>query len=167
MKGHQLKWRSEESTLMPASNPLHSQSLTDKKFDAQRLVPDISPFCLHLTDLKRADYWCDLNKVELPLTVEEMWLSIINPLIKCTYQLLLTYHLYKRSLSPGWQRRLIWTRVIGLKWHGNLAHSHVSAELHHQQCVGTKNKMEMGIKGIKRFVLFFLLLGPLVFYKQS
>lgn len=128
---------------MPPSIPHHSQSLTDKKFQAQRFVPDVSPFCLNLTDLKRANYRCDINRSWATFdSRRDVVLSIINPLIRCTCSRLITFMSWPLS---RWVRRL---RVTGLKWHGNLAHGHVSAELHHRRCVGPRIKWRGGkIKG--------------------
>ena len=72
-----------------------------RKSEARRFIPQISPFCLNLTDLKRADYRCDLNRGWATLSRRDVIASIISPLISCTGRLLSTFHLYNNMTNSS------------------------------------------------------------------
>lgn len=77
----------------------------DKKVDAQRYVLGSSPFCLNHTDLKRADYRCDLDRC---------WTAFDSGGM---HQLPSTsHHRYKPGLCLFLSKRLIGATVTGLKW---------------------------------------------------
>lgn len=104
-----------KSPVTQPPTPHHPQSLTGRKCEAQRFVLHISPFCLNLTDLKRADYRHDVNTGWATFDSRtDVLLSVISPPCIDLWKLgsgcctATTGNTLTSTLAPGY--------VIGVWW---------------------------------------------------